>query len=485
VNLAARTARGGVSLISSQVFRFLLQIITLAALARLLDPVDFGLFAMVTVLTNFLNLVGNLGLVQATVQRPKITCQEVSNLFWLNGAVGLLIALFIMLIAPFIVLFYGEVHLRNIVYVMGLAIFIQMLGLQHRALLERSFQFGKLAYLEIGSQLLGAIGAVALAYLGFSYWALVFQYVIAAGVSTMGLFVLSNWLPSFPKTSVSVRAYLTYGLNLAGFNFLNFFARNTDNILLGKIYGAGSLAIYQKAYALLMLPVQQINSPLTRVLLPALSQVSGDPRAFKNAYGRSIKTLAWISVPCIVGVGVIADELVLLVLGPKWEDSVLIFKLLLPAALVGATNVATGWAYLSLGHTDRQFKFSFLNTIVIIGALFTGAQYGLEETALAFSLASLILRIPDLLYCFKGTCLKFWDFSSNVLRPYFVSIISGLTALLIVDRVQIEGLLLMTLTKISIFTAGMVALDLILPGTKALQIYLNLVAILLKKQKAL
>lgn len=408
-SLGSKTARGGIVTMSGQGFRIVLQLGSTMVLARLLTPDDFGLIGMVMIVVSFLNMFKDFGLSQATIQRSEITREEVSNLFWVNIAVTVFLTLCVALCAPLVASFYGRAELASLTVVLASFMILQGAGLQHRALITRKMEFMKLAVVETGAMLVGVIVAVSLAYYGFSYWALVGQVGAVSLVSLIGFLVLCRWLPSRPSASVSIRPYLKYGGNLAGFNLLNFFSRNADNIMIGYAWGGGPLGIYTKAYGLLMLPLQQINAPMTKVMLPVLSRLQGNSQEYRSYYLKAVAYIIALTFP-IVGLFLASSNFIVLIfLGEGWMEAVLIFQALVPAAFISALNVTTGWVYLSRGTTDRQLKWTLFAAPLHVLAMFLGLRWGAVGVAWGVSFSFCVVRIPYLIYTYKGTPLVLAD----------------------------------------------------------------------------
>lgn len=427
--LGHKTARGGIVTMLGQGFRFVLQLGSTMVLARLLTPDDFGLIGMVMIVVNFLNMLKDFGLSQATIQRPSITRGEVSNLFWVNLAVSSFIALCVALCAPLVASFYGRGELTSLTVFLAFFMILQGVSLQHRALITRKMEFLKLAVVECGAMLVGVVVAVLMAFYGFSYWALVGQAGAVAVAGSLGCFLCCRWFPSKPSLSVSVRPYLKYGGNLAGFNLLNFFSRNTDNIMIGYTWGAGPLGVYTKAYSLLMLPLQQINGPMTKVMLPVLSQLQDSAEEYRRYYLKAVGYTIALTFP-IVGLFLASSHfIVLILLGEDWLGAVPIFQALVPAAFISALNVTTGWVYLSLGTTNRQLKWTVFAAPLHVLAMLVGLRWGAVGVAWGVSLSFCVVRVPYLIYTYKGTSLLLGDVLKLVGRVLCVVLPAGVLAL--------------------------------------------------------
>jgi O-antigen/teichoic acid export membrane protein len=299
-DLKGRSVRGGAVTLLAQGSRLAIQTISMVVLARLLTPADYGLVGMVTAVTGFAALFSDLGLSMATVQKARIDHHEVSTLFWINVALGLLIALVVSGLAPALAWFYGEPRLTLVTVVSAGLFLLGGLTVQHQALLRRQMRFGALAGIEILSLLLSVAVAIVAAVLHAGYWALVLMALAKAGGGVIGMWVACRWRPGRPTRRAGVGEMLRFGANLTGFHVLNYFARNLDNVLIGKVWGATALGFYSKAYGLLMLPLTQINTPISAAAIPALSRLCGEPARYRSYYLKCISLIALVTMPLAV-----------------------------------------------------------------------------------------------------------------------------------------------------------------------------------------
>lgn len=428
-DLGRKTMRSGLITLAGQGARLLLQVGSTVLLARLLTPDDFGLLGMVAVIVNFVTLFKDFGLSKATLQRPKITEAQISNLFWINALISILIGLIIIVLSRVIAGFYGRAELVAVSVALGGLVALQGFGLQHRALIARRMEFGKLSIIAIVSQLVGVSLAVAMALGGYGYWALIALMGAPPLIEAISCFVVTAWVPRLPQMNVGTAPYLKYGSNLLGFSLANFFSRNLDNILIGKFLGANVLGLYNMSYNMLLLPMQQINAPLSKPVLVALSRIQDDPDRYRLAYRKSLRAVATFTIPIVLFLASDPRLILTTILGAQWEASAAIFFALTPFAFVSATNVATGWVYSSLGHTDRQFKMGLFTSLVMSFSIIIGMQYGALGVAMAASLASCLLRVPIILYCFRDTPLCLADFLQSIKAPTFKALCAVMAAL--------------------------------------------------------
>lgn len=465
-DLKGRTVRGGAVMLSAQAGKFALQTGATAILARILTPADFGIIAMVAAVTGLISLFKDLGLSAATVQRPEISHRQVSTLFWINLAAGAVLALVGMVLAPLVAWLYGEPRLTAVMVALSCTFLFSGLAAQHSALLQRQMRFVPLASVELLSMLAGIVAAIALARMGAHYWALVAMTVVTAVATAAGSWVASGWRPGWPARGTGVRPMLAFGGYLTGFNFLNYFTRNFDNVLVGVKLGAGPLGIYSRAYSLLLMPVQQINAPLSSVVLPALCRVVDDPAQYRGYLLRSTAFIATVGMPLIAFAFVDARELVLLLLGPQWEQAVPVFRWLAPAAFLGTLNVVPGWLCQSMGRTRRQFYWAAVAAPVIVGAFLIGIRWGVVGVAAAFSASWCLLLIAFIWYACHDSPVRPWDLARVLWRPALAAGVAGGCLLLLRGPLASldPGVLLRPVVDAAIFAAAFLAALVAAPG---------------------
>lgn len=467
-NLKQRSVRGGAVTIAAQGSKFFLKLGSTAILARLLTPEDYGLIGMATVVVSFVEYFKDLGLSAATIQRAEINHQQVSVLFWINFGISCLVTLVIALLAPAIANFYHEPRLREITLGLAINFIFGGLTVQHQALLRRQMQFTSLAKIEVVSIAIGIITAIIAAYYGLNYWALVLMLMATAISNTVGVWFSCSWRPGLPRLDSGVRAMLTYGGNLTGFSLVNYFSRNLDNILIGRRWGSEQLGFYAQAYKLLLLPIQQINSPITSVALPTLSSLQTEPDKYCRYYYKAILLITTLGMPIVGFMFAAADKVILLMLGQQWLGAVPLFKFLIPAAFVGTFNVAPGWVFQSLGRTDRYFRIGTLIAIINTMIFLVSVRWGAIGVAIAYGLSQPILIIITINYCYSGTSLKVMDFVRTIFRPAFAAIGSAITLMEINHFIfpSHENLLLGLLIDFLVYGLLYLILWLVLPGGK-------------------
>ena len=328
--------QGGIVSVAAQGAKLALQTATTMLLARLLSAEDFGLQGMAVVLTGFLLVFSGAGLGAATVNRLEVTPEQISTLFWINVAVGAALATLTAVLAPAVVAFYGEPRLYWITVFLGLTFVFSGLSAQHQALILREMRFATLAKIDLLSLTISSASGVVMALLGWRYWALVGMVLVGAIVSAASVWVANPWIPGLPRRRSGVLPMLHFGWMAICNNLVVFLAWNSDNILLGRFWGADALGLYGRAYQLATLPVHQLNAATAGVAFSALSRIQDDADRLARSFLRGYSLLVSLTIPITISCALFAEEIVYVMLGAKWMEAAPIFRLLTPTGLVFA-----------------------------------------------------------------------------------------------------------------------------------------------------
>jgi len=430
-DLTGHTTRGGTIMVTSQGFKFFFNMASAVVLSRLLSPQDYGLIAMVAVVTNFSYPFRNLGLSAATIQKPVIDNRQVSNLFWVNVGLSVAIMLLTMSFAPVVAWFYGEPRLIWITIAIAVGFIFSGLAIQHEALLKRQMRFFGLAASELGSMFAGTIAAIALAWWGAGVWALVGANLVTAFAFMSGVWIAYRWRPALPARNTGIRSMLKFGRNLTGNNVLNYVSRNIDNLLIGRVWGPKQLGLYARAYQLLLLPLDQLCAPIDGVAITALSRLTDDPERYRGAYLRMLEKLAMVTMPTMALMIGTSDWLVQVMLGPQWVETGKIFAILGILGLIEPVSNTMGWLLISQGRTHHVFQWGVIDAILSIASILVGLPWGAFGVATSYAVSGICLRKP----------LKFWFvMRTGPVRPkefYQTIVASAVAAISVLAGLQI------------------------------------------------
>lgn len=393
-DLRKRTLSGTAMIAAGQGVRIAVQFLSVVLIARLLAPEDIGLFAMVLPFSNFVGLFQDLGLTQAITTASRLTRGQATVMFWLNLGVSAILALILAALAPVISAFYGRPELVGLT--LGLAATFVLSGLftVQIALLNRTMRYAALAAIDMASVVAGFAAAVLVAVVWPSAWALLASTVVGLAVSLALAWTFSAWRPGRPAAPREVSELLRFGAGVTGFNISNFFARSLDNVLIGRVAGAEQLGFYDRAYKLLVLPLQQVNRPIGRVLIPALSRLRDEPHRYRHAYLRVVQQTLLLIMPGVIALMITADTLIPLLMGDQWGPTSAIFSWLALSGLHQPLTTTIGWLFISQGRTTEFARWGLVNAIVCVAAFLVGLPDGALGVARSYAIADTFILAP-------------------------------------------------------------------------------------------
>jgi PST family polysaccharide transporter len=411
--------------VGAQAASFALRVGSLMVLARLLAPNDFGLVGMVTAFTGVLNLFRDFGLSSAAVQRVTVTDEQISTLFWINISVGTLLALVSVAMAPAVAAFYSEPRLFGVTAVLAAGFLFNAAGVQHSALLQREMRFTTLAVINIVSLLVSSGIAIIGAKAGYGYWALVAMTVTSPLVGTIGFWLTTAWIPGMPHRRAGIRSMMRFGGTLTLNGLVVYAASNFEKVLLGRFWGVDAIGIYGRAYQLVNIPIDNLNSAVGEVAFSALSRLQDDPYRLRNYFLKAYGVILAMTLPMTAACALFAADVITVILGPKWQGAVMIFRLLTPTILVFAIANPLAWLVVSIGLIGRSLKMGLVIAPLMIASYFVGLPYGPKGVACAYSVMMILWVVPVIAWSTHNTVISFGDIMLVISRPLAASILAG------------------------------------------------------------
>ena len=401
-----------------QIGRHAVQLLTVALLARMLGPGPLGVMALAAVIMAFAHLLVDLGLGQSVIREKEISQTQQMTVFGLNLAAALVLYPVFDAAAPSLGSLLGIEALGWVLPVVAPGFLLVAVMQSRRAMLARAFRFRAVAAIELSSIVVGSGTSLFLTWRGWglsglAYGSLVQNLAWSAGV------VLAAGLPKrAPFSPKSVVPLLRFGGHMTGFGVVNYVARRTDKLIVGGFMGAVALGLYEKAYALMMLPVTHLTGSIGQVMYPALSKVRDKPERFSFLYLGAVRKIAGLSFPAAAFCIVAADEIVLLVLGDRFAGAGEIFAVLSLIMAFQPIVGTFGWLYMTTGKTGRMFAWGAFGALVVSIAFFLGARRGSPvDVARAYAYASIALLPFSTLIACRTAGIPLRAFLGRILYP--------------------------------------------------------------------
>lgn len=406
--------------ISNQILQFILAVI----LMRLLQPSDYGLLAMAMVLIGFAGIFSEFGFSSALIQRQNITESHKSSIFWLNILIGATLTVLFFVFAVELSEFYDNQQLTNVIQYLSFTFVLSSVGIVPGTILQKEMNYAAINKINVSVFLISGIIGVYLAFKGSGVMALVFQTLISQGLKLPLVFYESKWKPKFILSVQSIKDLFSYSAYLTGFNFINYWARKSDDLLIGKFMGAESLGIYSRAYNLMLLPISQVISLVSNVMFPALSSIQTDKERVKRIFLKVIQVISFITFPIMIGLIAVADNFILGIFGSKWAEVIPIIQILAFVGVLQTIANPTGWIYTSQGKTDCMFWWGVFSSGIIIAAIVIGVILGsIYSVAIAYLTINILLAYPVIAIPGKLINLKFSEVYGSVLPIMIISAI--------------------------------------------------------------
>jgi O-antigen/teichoic acid export membrane protein len=397
-SLGRQALRGGAISVAVQYGNGVLQIIAAIFLARLLAPEDYGLVAIVTVLTSFAPYLIDFGLGDVTTQRSKITTGQISSLFWFSTGLGSAIAAIVAVCSPLIASIYHEPRLELIAVYSAITFVMYGVSNLHVALLRRTMQFGAIARIQLLGTFVGVAVALVMAFFGAGYWALVVRPIANALCVAAGAWTVCKWKPGVPVFDSEVKSMLRFGLQVVGFAVTYALSKAADRIGLGLFYQPEIVGYYQNAVLLFDYSIVLALSQLHTVGSAALSKLQSTPQVLRQKYEAALSALSFFVMPTAAVLSVTAQDLTVLLLGEKWRSAGVLLSIIALRGIFQVVEGSQGWLHLAIGRADRWRNWGVVSVIVQTVAVLAGLPFGPAGVAAATVIAFMLVAVPAVVY---------------------------------------------------------------------------------------
>ena len=431
-------------------------------LARLLGPEPFGLVAIAWLILGLGNLVGDFGLASALVQQQAITNRDVRYVFTMQMLAGGVMAVLIVIAAPWIAVFFKSSSATPVIQAMGSLFLIQAAGQTATSLLRRHLDFKRLQTYSIGSYLFGYLFVgLPLALAGAGVWALVVAQVVQAMMYSIvvNLYVRHSWMPTL---KADAKGMFAFGSKILASNLTSWGISNLDSVIIGRVFGPISLGLYNRGMNLVASPMNAFTSTLQGVLFPAYSRTNGNAEGTRSAYLASVGLIAAIMLPAFAAVAAMPHTVIEAVYGEKWLQVVVLITPLALAMPVNAILAMGGPLMTGLGAAGTDAVSQAICVLILVPAVWLASQVSLEAVAWTI-LGVYLLRAVLVSYLALRLVSGTWIQMLNALAgPVFLGVLAALIAGL-VDTV-LSGIVSSPMLRLSLGlgTAGSATVFLLL-----------------------
>ncbi len=366
-----------------QLFNWTITIIVI----RLLVPEDYGLMAMAMAVIALLNLVNEMGMGAAIIQRRTLETEMLRRVLGLVILVNLALFAALYLAAPMLAAFFAEPRLIEVVQILSVQFVLIGISVIPQSLLEKRMAFKERSLVELIATTGGSLATLWFALVDMGVWALVYGNLVRAGIRALGLNLASPFLhlPNFNLAGIGKLA--SFGGLVTVERVLWYLYTEADVFIIGRLLGSELLGVYAVARHLASLPSQKLNSVITQVSLPAFAAIQDERERFAAYLVKATRVLSMVAFPLFFGIAAVAPELVRVFLGGQWEAAIVpmqIIALAMPLRMVGA-NIPT--AVKAAGRPDINVMNLSIACVIVPGGFLIGANWGLLGVSMAWLIA--------------------------------------------------------------------------------------------------
>jgi PST family polysaccharide transporter len=432
-SLRATASSGMVFTLVGQGFKLLVHITAIVLLSRLLGPINFGVFAMISPILALATILRDGGINGAILQRHSISYEELSTLFWLHVSWGCMLAAILAISAPFIALFYDEPRLVSLLTASTIIVIAGSFSLQHMALLNRELRFRTLAVIDAGSLAFGYLVGTVTAFLTGSYWAL----FAASCTTTFTIFAASwiacRWRPGWPSSSNTIADILRVAGNITLSGLFDFLIRSVDNVLIGRTRGPFELGLYDRSYRIVLFPLVFVTAPMDRLVLPSLVRMRHDQLRYRKIYRLAIQAPLLAILPAMVTIMAIPEPVCLLLLGSEWRAAAPLLAWLSLAAALQLVTSSLGSLLISQARVQELTILNAVSFVFACAAYAVGLPFGARGIAACYAVSE-VVRSPVAIYWATRTGpVRAKDVAEAVL-PFCAAGIGGFAAISFIEQ---------------------------------------------------
>lgn len=392
--------RIGDKAISNMIWRFLercgaqlVAFIVSVILARILNPDDYGIIALVTVFTTILQVFVDSGLGNALIQKKDADDLDFSTVFYTNIVFCCILYIGIFTCAPIIANFYNNMELVSYIRVLSLTVLISGVKNVQQAFVSRNMLFKKFFFSTLGGTIAAAVIGIAMAFTGYGVWALVAQQVANLSIDTCILWMTVKWRPHKQFSFKRLKSLFSFGWKLLISSLLDTVYNDLRQLIIGKLYSSSDLAFYNRGKQFPNLIINNVNTSIDSVLLPAMSNEQDNLSRVKNMTRRSIKTSIFVMAPLMMGMTFVAPSLVKLILTDKWLPCVPFLRIFCITYMFYPIHTANLNAIKAMGRSDLFLKLEIIKKLVGMALLLLTMHFGVMAMAYSLLVSSVFSQI--------------------------------------------------------------------------------------------
>lgn len=423
-----------------------------AILARLLSPEDYGIVAVTVVFTTFFSLFSDMGLGAGIIQNKELNQDDINSIFTFTIKLSIILFILFSLFSIPMSFFYKDKVYIPVGILLAFSLLFSALNLVPNAILLKQKRFVLVGLRTIILCVASGVLTIVFALLGLKYYALVLQTVLSSFAT-----FLWNYLTTLPKyvkkvNKESISKIKNYSAFSFAFNIINYFARNTDNLLISKFMGTAQLGYYDKAYKLMCYPTNNLTHVITPVLHPILSEHQNNKKYVYDKYLQIVKLLSLCGIFIMTFCFFASKEIILIMFGQRWEYAIPCFKYLSISIWAQVITSSSGSIFSSIGDTKKMFFTGVLNSVLTVTAIILGLLEGninsvSRNVGIVYNITFITTYIILIQFSFK---MNYFNFIKTFVPDFvllFIMFLSGFGINMLIKYINIENMIIICIIK--------------------------------------
>lgn len=423
------------------------------ALVRILSPQDFGILAMASAYQAIIVIIYDLNLGAALVQKKELTRLAIQTTYWFILGFSLFLYLLTLYLAPYIATFFQSQEVTAVLRVYAIGTVFQSIQQVPYWLMSKQLDFDKRAKAEFASNVIAMGISLVLALAGYGIWSLVFGFVTKQFFQAILVCYFFNWSDFFSWKEIfsfswlELSSLLRFSLPLTGFYSLRYIFMRSDSIIVGKVLGDRALGYYSVALDLARIPVDKFITIINQVCFPVFSELQGDLPRLKRYFFKTIEFVSLIVFPISTGAALLSNEMIILILTPKWLPILYPFICLCFVAILQSLSGIIFMLMNALGKSKVNFRFSVISAIILPIVFLVGVRYDVIGIAISWAAIYPLLFLYLLYRANLEIQARFVEFIDAIRAPFYGTIFMAISVLLVKQligfhKISFESLLL-------------------------------------------
>ncbi|MEG1585482.1 MAG: lipopolysaccharide biosynthesis protein [Bacteroidales bacterium] len=388
-------------------------------LARILTQADYGLTGMLAIFIALSNVLLDSGFGGSLIKNQHATQQDYNAIFYFNIFISVVLYALLFLCAPLIARFYNEPQLILLARVLFLTIIFNAFNLIQSIILTKKLQFNQMAKINFLALAFSSGVAVVLAIAGYGVWALIAQTLLLSLLKSILLWTLNPWRPSGGFAFAPLKEAFSFSSRMLLSGIINVIFNNIYSVIIGKYFNKIELGYYQQANKFTDIPVSLISNTFRTVALPVFSNVNSDNERLARVLQKTNKSIAFVLFPVIFGLEVIAEPLLIGLIGEKWLSSVPIFRILLLSGIFSVFSLIFNELLVSKGKSRTYLRVELVRKIVLVAAIMATFRLGVNGLAAGWVFYSFTGMLLGGYFACRIISYPFGNFFKSI-APYFL-----------------------------------------------------------------